>query len=491
MENFLHSLHPEIIFSSSDSATSRAIGQALKAGKLRKLAARLYTSNLKDSPETIIARNQYFILSKLFPGAILSYRSAFEGGVSKEGIIFLTYKYTKQILLPGLKIVLIKGKEPQKGDTPFMEGLYIASMSRAFLENISGGRTRKGVRKNLSTQELETKLERLCQIHGADELNHIRDQAREISPLLNMEKAFLKLDKLIGAILGTRQLNLLTTDYARARAKGQPYDAQRIELFIKLALSIKHIPLPRRLEDSITSKETLKNLAFFEAYFSNYIEGTKFLIEEGVEIIFKNKIIPHRREDSHDILGTFQIVSSLEEMKKIPTTPQEMIKILKKRHAIMLGGRPDKNPGQFKEQTNQAGNTVFVFPELVTGTLIQSFDIYKSLDPGLSRAVFMMFLISEIHPFTDGNGRIARIMMNAELVTNHENRIIIPTVYREDYLGTLRRLSRSHDPEPYIRMLDRAQLFTQSIDFSNYEKALSMFQKSNAFLEPNEGKLRF
>ena len=30
--------------------------------------------------------------------------------------------------------------------------------------------------------------------------------------------------------------------------------------------------------------------------------------------------------------------------------------------------------------------------------------------------IFMMFMISEIHPFLDGNGRLARVMMNAELV---------------------------------------------------------------------------
>ena len=32
----------------------------------------------------------------------------------------------------------------------------------------------------------------------------------------------------------------------------------------------------------------------------------------------------------------------------------------------------------------------------------------------------MMFLVSEVHPFADGNGRAARIMMNAELVAAGE-----------------------------------------------------------------------
>lgn len=191
MENFLQSpyLSTEIIFGSSDSVVSRTIGQALKTGQIRKLAPRLYTSNLKDSPKAIIARNQYLILSKIFPGAILSYRSALEAGASKEGAIFLTYKYTKQISLPGLKIYLIKGAEHLDGDMPFIQKLYIASQSRAFLENMSGARARENIAKNLSAKEIETRLEKLCQIRGVEELNHIRDEARKLALLLNMQKA--------------------------------------------------------------------------------------------------------------------------------------------------------------------------------------------------------------------------------------------------------------------------------------------------------------
>ena len=104
--------------------------------------------------------------------------------------------------------------------------------------------------------------------------------------------------------------------------------------------------------------------------------------------------------------------------------------------------------------------------------------------------MFMMFLIAEVHPFSDGNGRIARVMMNAELVHGERCRIIIPTVYREDYLLALRALTRNGNTEPYIRMLDRVQEFTAHIDFSGYDQALSQLRGSNAFLEPDEGRLR-
>jgi fido (protein-threonine AMPylation protein) len=72
-----------------------------------------------------------------------------------------------------------------------------------------------------------------------------------------------------------------------------------------------------------------------------------------------------------------------------------------------------------------------VATELVKGTLKVGFDIYKTIDTPFHRAVLMQFLISEVHPFNDGNGRLSRIMMNAELISKEEERIIIPTIFTE------------------------------------------------------------
>ena len=82
---------------------------------------------------------------------------------------------------------------------------------------------------------------------------------------------------------------------------------------------------------------------------------------------------------------------------------------------MILAGRPDKNPGQFKSQVNRVGETVFVEPDLVLGTLHRGWDLIPTLQNPMARAIYAMFLVAEVHPFSDGNGRIARIMMNAEL----------------------------------------------------------------------------
>ena len=164
-------------------------------------------------------------------------------------------------------------------------------------------------------------------------------------------------------------------------------------------------------------------------------------------------------------------------------------KILAYRHQILLSARADKNPGQFKDKNNFAGSTAFVDLNLVKGTLIRSFDFYQALGHPFSKAAYMMFVISEVHPFLDGNGRIARVMMNAELVKGGQSKIIIPTVYRDDYTGVLKRFTKRGDCDPYIRMLQRAHEFSENIFGNDIDEMQDYLTKCHAFLEHTEANL--
>ena len=58
-------------------------------------------------------------------------------------------------------------------------------------------------------------------------------------------------------------------------------------------------------------------------------------------------------------------------------------------------------------------------------------------------------------------------MMNAELVAADQSRIIIATVFRDDYLGGLRRLSRQDDASVLIKALRFAQILrNRSLSFA-------------------------
>ena len=59
---------PEILIASSDKKLSAMITRLKKEEKIRKIASRVYTSNLTDTPAIIVGRNLYRILGQLYPG---------------------------------------------------------------------------------------------------------------------------------------------------------------------------------------------------------------------------------------------------------------------------------------------------------------------------------------------------------------------------------------------------------------------------------------
>ena len=170
-------------------------------------------------------------------------------------------------------------------------------------------------------------------------------------------------------------------------------------------------------------------------------------------------------------------------MVQTPKSFTEFERHLKRRHAQIMQARPDKAPGRYKADANRAGGTMVVVPEPVRGTLLQGFKLYESLATPFQRAVFMMFLVAEVHPLVDGNGRIARIMMNVELVGAAEQRMIIPTVYRANYLSALKSISHHTRTEPLIRMLDFVQRVSRAIDWGDFSRAEGELKAANAFMD--------
>jgi len=475
---------PEVFVSNKDLAS--AVSKAVKAGRLRKIGSRLYTSNMTDAPEVIVKRNWHALLIEYFPDALIADRTALENRPATDGSVFIIASGTRPVELPGITFIPRIGVPPMESDRPFVGGARLSSTPRAWLENMRASRKGKSVSRTLNQAELEQLLDVLLRRGGHPALNNLRDQARSVSSQLGMEDEFRQLDELIGTFLGTRD-SLLVSAIGQARGRGLPYDSARLELFMSLFEELRSRAPVSRLDAHLTDTGRI-NLAFFEAYFSNYIEGTEFGVEEAVDIVFNGYTPEDRPQDAHDILGTYRIVSDRAEMRNLPQRFEDFIQFLKARHAQFMELRPEKRPGEFKIRDNRAGSTLFVNPDYVMGTLKKGFEIYQGIESPLHRAIFMMFLVSEVHPFVDGNGRAARIMMNAELVAGGEQKIIIPTVYRNNYLSALKAISQTGNGAPLIRMLDFAQKYTTSITWNDFETARAILQSTHAFRDANEAE---
>ena len=123
------------------------------------------------------------------------------------------------------------------------------------------------------------------------------------------------------------------------------------------------------------------------------------------------------------------------------------------------------------------------------GTLIEGSTLARSIPEGLARAIYYSFLVTEVHPFTDGNGRIARLVMNAELSRAGEARIIIPTLFHEEYVDNQRQLSRQNEPAGLIRALSLMQQWTVAFDYADVNRLIEAVRHTNA-LERSRAQFR-
>ena len=74
--------------------------------------------------------------------------------------------------------------------------------------------------------------------------------------------------------------------------------------------------------------------------------------------------------------------------------------------------------------------------------------------------------------------------MNCMLSATNLSRIVIPTVYREDYLLPLKALSHNEVAEPLLASLGRAQRWSAAFDYAQPRPALrDALARCNAFQE--------
>jgi hypothetical protein len=475
----------------NNQTEARRLQRLASAGKLRRIYAGVYTDDLVQPLESIVRRELFALCSLVAPGAIISHRSALEGGrPTPAGSVFLTGANRRDFELPGVRLRVVQGVGPLDSDIripTFTGDAFISSQARALLENLISSRGDPADRRTLGSDGVEAWLARFVSRDVSDATNKIRDSARSIAGSVGLESEFKQLDRIIGTLLGTQRTHL-TAREAIARAAGRPYDDARVTLFQTLATELQANPLQVPAADP-TANSDLQ--AFIETYFSNYIEGTEFEIEEAHDIVVQGRPLRYREDDSHDILGTYRAILETKASPVIPQRFEDFAKQLQTWNREVIESRQAKNPGQFKTESNRAGNTVFVAPDLVVGTLEKGYESIMSAATPANRAALAMFVVAEVHPFTDGNGRTARLAMNLFLTEAGLTRIIVPTVYRDDYISALKAISINSLPAPTIRMLGRAARFSRWLNMTSKATAFAALKRSNAMGRPETDKLVF
>lgn len=474
----------EVIFAGDLPAAT--LSRMVKDGRLRRLARGIYTSRVSEAEEAVVRRNAWAIAAHLFPNGVIADRSALPG-FEVAGTLFLAHEGpSRDVQLPGLLIRARSGHGSLPGDIRLGQySLTLSSPARALVENVAVSRSRGGrPARTVGVGGIEEAILSLSRQEGRSYLEHLKGEVTTVGKALDLEAAAAEVGRITDAVIDRTPTFRAVSRQLRSYLKGVPFDPARNTLF-----DVLHDELVKRAPAS-RPVSALGELPFFEAYFSNFIEGTEFELEEARKIVLAGWQPAGRPEDAHDVRCTFTIVNDDDEMRRTPTTSDELVAMLRERHRVLMASRPDKRPGRFKERNNRAGSTHFVDHRLVIGTLREGFDRFAALSDPFQRACFVMFLISEVHPFDDGNGRIARVFMNAELAHVGQQRIVIPPIYRDDYLSALRALSQNREPQPLEKMLGFAQTYAARIDWSDYDSVCTVLEQTHALLVPDEADRR-
>jgi Fic/DOC family len=479
--------HPAGRLEFARQANRAHLSRLAKSGRAVRLATGIYVVDGRLPPDVLARHHAMAIAATVWPGAVLCDRSAFAGPVPTEGWLYLCQpRLTRRsdLLLPGMTISPRVGPEPCPGDVPLPGGLFQAGFARSLTENVTtSGRPPRGrPARQAGTRAVEDRIDEMARTGGAGRIRNVLGELDVIAAHFD-HRAVELVRRRLTAVLGSASGDTPVSQRLQARLAGHPYDEHRIQVLSSLVTTLNRTapePVPE-----LGPATRWQWLAFFEAYFSNFIEGTEFGVEEARSIAVDGFVPAERPADAHDVAATYRLVSDPTIRSRVPATGDELLDLLREQHAILLAARQDKRPGLFKSKPNYAGGYEFVAPQLLEGTLKRGFAVLDPLTDPFQRAVALMFLITESHPFDDGNGRIARAFSNAALTAGGQVRIIIPTVYRNNYLAALSGLSNQAGAgESLIAVLRFAQRWTARIDWSGYEHATEQLGATNAFTDP-------
>jgi Fic/DOC family len=464
-----------------------ALSRGAQAGRLRRIAAGIYTDEIDRSDADVVARHRWEIVAHLIPDAVIVDRSAASSGSPAGEILFVASEIRRRdVRLPGLTVAVREGRR-LPSDQMWANGLLLSSPARTLVDNLALSRGRGTIARTLSTAELGDWMARQARLLGDTRLNRLRDEAKGIAQEFGLSDCIAEIDALVGAALGTRPVSGGSRALT-ARSVGRGFDEDRVRRFDEVATALIRLEPSEELPLSLPEEpdEAQSSLGFWEAYFSNHIEGTAFAVDEAEHIVRTGELPADRPADGHDVLGTYQVVTDAVERMRVPFDVDDFYDILLSRHATILGGRPDGGPGRWKRLRNQAGGYVFVDPDLVEGTLAEGLIHRERLTSPFARALYMFFLVSEVHPFTDGNGRVARTVMNAEFSNAGQSRIVIPIVWRNEYFSSVRQLSREGDVLLYARTLAYAWRWTAAMRWSDAPTTMQLMTATNALTDSTE-----
>jgi Fic family protein len=222
-------------------------------------------------------------------------------------------------------------------------------------------------------------------------------------------------------------------------------------------------------------------------YSSNAIEGntltrieTAEVIEKGVGAIISGKSLKDQLEAINHAKAVDFVRTLSQKKKSHQDITEQDIRAIQK---MLLTGIHDDWAGAYRtiEIFVRGSNTDFPLPGEVP-TLMKRFSAFLQEQQGEHPVVLASvahFKLANIHPFSDGNGRTARLLMNLILLIHGYPMAIIRQEQREEYLALFDRVRKDNDMQPFNTFVGQAvdRSLTAYINAAEGKPILSAFKE--------------
>ncbi len=235
---------------------------------------------------------------------------------------------------------------------------------------------------------------------------------------------------------------------------------------------------------------------------SNTIEGYNVSLDEAVAAIEDEPIVDERTETSRAIRGYRDAMTYILQATKDPHF-QVSAQLLKSLHFMMLQYDMSKNPGQWRPGgifvvNSRTGERVYDAPdvELVNGLVEELIGYLRapSQESAVVRGAMAHLNCAMIHPFSDGNGRIARALQTLVIAGDGVLNPVFSSIEEwlgdntQDYYDVLAlvgqgKWSPHNDAHPWIRFCLKAHYQQAGKLIRRNEEADALFNEISNFIQ--------
>jgi len=226
-----------------------------------------------------------------------------------------------------------------------------------------------------------------------------------------------------------------------------------------------------------------------EATTSSRIEGTQTNMEEA--LVDERDVDPEKRDDWQEVHNYIQAIHfAIGQLQTLPLSNR----LLRETHGVLMQGvrGKHKQPGEFRTSQNWIGvnlkHAAFIPPhQQHVAELMSDLEKFMHNDqihvPHLVRIAIIHYQFETIHPFSDGNGRLGRLLIVLYLVSFgllHKPALYLSDFFERhkgEYYDHLMAVRTTSKLEPWLRFFLLGMRETAALSIQVFKDILALKER--------------